>query len=60
LLVLGDVAAHGSRAEVPSAESRYGAARDLAAALGMTPLLERCDRALRDLRRAGTTLGARE
>jgi len=49
LRLLGDVAAQGSPIDVAGAEARYRASRDLAVALGMTPLIARCDRALSDL-----------
>jgi class 3 adenylate cyclase/tetratricopeptide (TPR) repeat protein len=51
LRLLGDVAAQASPADVAGADTRYRASRDLAAALGMAPLIARCDRALSDLAR---------
>jgi len=49
LRLLGDVAAQRDPGDVAVAEGHYRASRDLATALGMTPLIARCDRAIRDL-----------
>jgi len=46
LRVLGDLAAQDTPVDVAGAVAHYRASRDLAAALGMTPLIARCDRAL--------------
>jgi tetratricopeptide (TPR) repeat protein len=57
LRLLGETHVRRSPPDVTGAESRYRAARDLASELGMTPLLERCDRALRDLGRPSAMFG---
>ena len=49
LRLLGDVTARGSAVAMADAGTYYRAARDLAAALGMAPLVSRCERALTDL-----------
>ncbi len=58
LRLLGDVAARRSPADVAGAEARYRASRDLAAGLGMTPLVARCESALSDLARLPPASGA--
>ena len=57
LRLLGDVAAQRDPADIAVAEAHYRASRDLAAALGMTPLIARCDRALGDLTQGRTARG---
>jgi len=48
------VAAQRDPADIAVAEAHYRASRDLAAALGMSPLIARCDRALGDLTQGRT------
>jgi tetratricopeptide (TPR) repeat protein len=57
LRLLVDVAARRAPADVAGAEARYRASRDLAAGLGMTPLVARCESALSDLARFGPASG---
>jgi hypothetical protein len=42
LRLLGDVASHHERHDVPTAEAHYGAALPLASELGMRPLVAHC------------------
>jgi tetratricopeptide (TPR) repeat protein len=49
LRLLGDVSARRAPPDAAAAEADYRASRDLAAGLGMTPLVARCERALSDL-----------
>src|SRR5262249_47341501 len=55
LLLLGDVLAQQSPPDIEGARTRYRAARDLAATLGMTPLRVRCDRACDQLAARGAS-----
>jgi class 3 adenylate cyclase/tetratricopeptide (TPR) repeat protein len=57
LRLLADVAARRCPPDVAGAEERYRAGHDLAAALGMTPLMERCERGRADLVRARSAPG---
>jgi class 3 adenylate cyclase/tetratricopeptide (TPR) repeat protein len=61
LRLLGEIASHGDRVDIATAEAHYGAALALAAELGMRPLVAHCHLGLGELsRRMGQREQARE